>query len=415
MPDIVGKTQAEAESTIAAIGLVTSVKNAVSETVPVGNVISQTPAAGATVARGSTATLTISQGPAPVKVPNVVGKAQAQAESAITTAGLTVNATTSYSETVANGVVISQDPAANTSLARGTTVSIVVSMGRQPITVPNIIGRSQAEAQSAIEGAGLSFGGVTQQYYSDSVPSGAVISQEPAAGGSVQRGTSVSVVLSRGASQWVGYVDELPAGVSSATHEIQTKDQYRARTRETTTSSSSTMAGWTPDGQETNWGEYGDWSGWSTNDPGSTDSRQVESNYFAPQYATTHKYSRWVYYNGGWFASYTDNTGTANTNGHWENIELDNELSHLGNISGHDHYGEYVYGDQGQYLRKYWYNHTTGQKQTGGGYTEYRYRERSQSTVYKFYRYTEWSAWMDGTVSASDTQEKRVVYRYREK
>jgi beta-lactam-binding protein with PASTA domain len=427
MPDIVGKTQAEAESTIAAIGLVTSIKNAVSETVPVGNVISQTPAAGATVARGSTATLTISQGPAPVKVPNVVGKAQAQAESAITTAGLTSNATTSYSETVANGVVISQDPAANTSLARGTAVNIVVSMGREPISVPNIVGRSQAEAQSAITGAGLAFGGVTQTKYSDSVPNGVVISQEPAAGGSVQRGTSVSVVLSKGASQWSEWVESLPSGVTSATHEIENKNQARTRTKETTTSSSSSMEGWIADGQVTSWGNYGDWTGWSTSNPGgNTDSREVEQrsetvSYLVICYQTqdaNDPYNRWFrdfslngnYAGYGARASYGEH--------YYEWTVSRGEYDSLPRIGPGGWRNEFQSG----------YNKTTGSTGISGNEriwfkknenkeTQYHYRERTQIITYKFYRWTDWGAWQDGTGSTSGNTEaeNRSLSRYREK
>jgi hypothetical protein len=72
------------------------------------------------------------EGPQPVSVPNVVGQSQANAQSAITAAGLTVGTVTeAYSETVAAGVVISQNPAAGTEALPGTAVSLVVSKGKE--------------------------------------------------------------------------------------------------------------------------------------------------------------------------------------------------------------------------------------------------------------------------------------------
>ena len=76
-------------------------------------------------------------------MPNVVGLAQAAAQTAITGAGLTVGAvTTANSATVPAGQVISQTPASGSSAAPGSAVALVVSLGPAPIpvTVPNVVG-----------------------------------------------------------------------------------------------------------------------------------------------------------------------------------------------------------------------------------------------------------------------------------
>lgn len=82
-----------------------------------------------------------------------------------------------------------------------TIVMIILacSTGCQPsmINVPYVVGMTQSEAESAITGAGLALGTVTEQY-SYSVPVGQVISQDPAAGGSVTSGSSVDLVVSKG-------------------------------------------------------------------------------------------------------------------------------------------------------------------------------------------------------------------------
>jgi hypothetical protein len=102
-------------------------------TIPVGNVIRQTPVAGAQAFPGTAVNLVVSRGTQPSVMPDVLGKPQSEAESAITGAGLVVGGMTRvFSDAVAVGNVISQSPAAGTDLAPGMAVSIVVSLGPLP-------------------------------------------------------------------------------------------------------------------------------------------------------------------------------------------------------------------------------------------------------------------------------------------
>ena len=135
---------------------------------------------------------------AEVFVPDVVGQAQAAAEAAITGAGLTVGAvTTQSSDTVPSGSVISQSPVGGSKATPGDAVSLVVSTGPAPVTVPDVVGLTQGAAEAAITGAGLTVGSVSTQS-SDTVPSGAVISQTPIGGASALPGDAVSLVVSTG-------------------------------------------------------------------------------------------------------------------------------------------------------------------------------------------------------------------------
>src|SRR5438067_1945092 len=140
--------------------------------------------------------------PPTVPVPNVVGQTQAAATSAITSAGLTAGTVTQQSSTtVASGNVISESPAAGTSVASGSAVNLVVSSGAPApaqVAVPNVVGQTEAAATSAISAAALTVGAVTQQS-STTVASGNVISESPAAGTSVASGAAVSLVVSSGA------------------------------------------------------------------------------------------------------------------------------------------------------------------------------------------------------------------------
>src|SRR5207302_836993 len=117
--------------------------------------------------------------PPTVLVPNVVGQTQAAATSAISGAGLTVGTVTMQSSTtVASGNVISESPAAGTKVASGSAVRLVVSSGHAQVGVPNVVGQMQAAVTSAITGAGLTVGAVTQQS-SSTVAAGSVISESP--------------------------------------------------------------------------------------------------------------------------------------------------------------------------------------------------------------------------------------------
>jgi hypothetical protein len=79
-------------------------------------------------------------------------------------------------------------------------VSLVISSGPAPVAVPNVVGKLQAAATSAITGAGLALGTLTSQS-SSSVATGTVISESPAAGASVAAGSAVNLVISSGALQ----------------------------------------------------------------------------------------------------------------------------------------------------------------------------------------------------------------------
>jgi RHS repeat-associated protein len=133
-----------------------------------------------------------------VNVPNVINMTQAAAQAAIVGAKLTVGTITqANSATVPAGSVISQSPVAGTSVAEGSAVSLVVSIGPAMVAVPNVAGMTQAEATSTITSAKLAVGTITQAN-SATVPAGCVISQNPPAGNSVPEGSLVSLVISLG-------------------------------------------------------------------------------------------------------------------------------------------------------------------------------------------------------------------------
>ncbi|HXI31461.1 MAG TPA: PASTA domain-containing protein, partial [Vicinamibacterales bacterium] len=104
--------------------------------------------------------------------------------------------------------VISQTPAAGAQVASGSAVALVVSSGPAPVTVPNVVGLTQAAASTAITGAGLTVGTITTAS-SATVPAGSVISQTPVAGGQIAPGGAVSLVVSSGPAVGSPTVDQV--------------------------------------------------------------------------------------------------------------------------------------------------------------------------------------------------------------
>src|ERR1700680_950757 len=199
VPNVEGLTQAAATTAITAAKLtVGTVTQQTSNTVTTGKVISQDPASGNSVAQSSRVNLVISSGPQMVTVPNVEGLTQDAATAGITAAKLTVGTVAQQtSNTVATGKVISQDPASGGSVAQDSPVNLVISLGPQMVTVPNVEGLTQDAATTAITAAKLTVGTVTPQS-SNTVATGKVISQDPASGGSAAQGSPVNLIISSG-------------------------------------------------------------------------------------------------------------------------------------------------------------------------------------------------------------------------
>ena len=131
-------------------------------------------------------------------VPNVAGMSESDARSAIEGAGLKfVKGDDVASDTVESGKAVSSDPGAGASVLLGGEVTVHFSSGSAMVEVPDVTGMSQSEARSSIEGAGLVWGDVLTED-SASTSAGQVIRTDPGAGTSVERGETVSVVISSG-------------------------------------------------------------------------------------------------------------------------------------------------------------------------------------------------------------------------
>jgi eukaryotic-like serine/threonine-protein kinase len=130
-------------------------------------------------------------------VPSVQGRTQSEAVSAVRTAALDPRVTQAFSEKVAAGVVISTDPAAGTTVRRGTDVALVVSKGPERYAVPPVVGMTLAEATARIEDVNLEVGKVGKAF-DEKVPEGQVVSAKPGPGASLKKGATVSLTVSKG-------------------------------------------------------------------------------------------------------------------------------------------------------------------------------------------------------------------------
>lgn len=201
VPNVVALSEAAARDALHSaqfsLGTITRVP---SPSVPAGNIIAQTPAGAAVQPLGTPVALVVSLGPNGAVVPNVLALGQAAAASAIAAAGFVVGTITQAAPAPGPaGVVVGQAPDADEAAPLGSAVALLVSVGAGNVTVPDVVGMTQAAATTAITGAGLVLGTVTTQA-SASVPAGSVIAQSPLAGTSVPPGAAIALVVSLGPS-----------------------------------------------------------------------------------------------------------------------------------------------------------------------------------------------------------------------
>jgi serine/threonine-protein kinase len=132
-----------------------------------------------------------------VNVPALLGLGQAAAEKAITDAGLKVgDETQAPSTTVDQGKVVSSDPASGASVARGSTVKLVISAGPDTVTVPNVVGLSEDRARQTLKGAG--FMNVSSRPTDSLEDEGNVVAVDPAEGQQAAKNATITLQISTG-------------------------------------------------------------------------------------------------------------------------------------------------------------------------------------------------------------------------
>lgn len=199
IPDVVGMEQTEAQKTIEDAKLKYEKKSEeYNKDVPVGYIISQDPGymPNYNVKEGSTISVVVSLGQNLVKVPKVTGLTQDDATKQLEDLGLVVNVEETYSSKVEAGYVIEQSVKANEEIDAGETITIKVSKGIEKVTVPDLNGKTEAEAKKAITEAGLKLKTVatTEDTTKDD---GVVIKQSLEAGTEVEKNATITITINK--------------------------------------------------------------------------------------------------------------------------------------------------------------------------------------------------------------------------
>ncbi len=231
VPDVRRLSLTEASRTLRDRGLTSEVvAERQSNDLPANFVLDQDPPAGEEVKAGRTVSLVVSKGPELVTVPDVRGRHRQEAANLLENAGLGVDVSERYDETVAQGYVIEQQPGRGTRVAGGSRVYLVVSKGPPPppFPMPDLVGSSVEDARRTLDQARLRVGRVTSTL--SGFPAGLVAEQSPAAGLRVREGEAVDLVVSQGCAATATRTITVPADATDAvTMRVRVGDRYGER------------------------------------------------------------------------------------------------------------------------------------------------------------------------------------------
>ena len=191
VPLVNGEPVATAEQQILAQHLRFTVVNQASSGVKQGLVINSNPQQGNNVAANTLVTLYVSSGPGKVAVPDVEGKSQATAETALQNAGFNVVVQQDPTSTQTAGTVVNQNPVGSTMVDPGSKVTIFVSGAA---SVPNVVGLPQQSAQTSLQSAGFKVSAQTVAGPAGTAP-GSVWQENPAANTTAAPGTTVTILV----------------------------------------------------------------------------------------------------------------------------------------------------------------------------------------------------------------------------
>ena len=195
VPQLTGLDRAQAQQVLTEAHLGAVLQDGYDDTATVDRVLTARPAAGAKVERGSEVVVTVSLGrPTVPALPAGTARAAAEQQLGAATLRPTVGPG-AYDDAVPEGTLLALAPPSGTTVAVGSSVTLTLSQGPAPVTVPDVAGRSAAEATAALTSAGLT-AGTTTTAFSPTAAGGTVVSTAPAAGTASRRGTAVALVVS---------------------------------------------------------------------------------------------------------------------------------------------------------------------------------------------------------------------------
>ncbi|SMD25591.1 Stk1 family PASTA domain-containing Ser/Thr kinase, partial [Lentzea albidocapillata] len=198
VPDLKGKTALEAQAILDkdpnGFKLQQGESIEVDDAAKAGKVAQQNPEVGLKLKKGGTINIQLGRAPDKVNVPGVVNDDQADARQTLEGSGFKV-VVEPVDSAKPEGTVISQNPVANTKADKGSTVTLRVSKGNQ-IEMPDLVGLSQEQAEQKLRSLGwnASFN-VQKETVTDPSKRNQVLTQQPAKGTSITKGTAVTVTV----------------------------------------------------------------------------------------------------------------------------------------------------------------------------------------------------------------------------
>ena len=197
MPEVRNRSVEDVRNELKGLELESEVEYEESDDVEMGKVISADVEAGTEIEAGTTVKLVASAGAQGVEVPSVTGGSYEDAKLKLAAEGFTVTREEAFSNEVDEGLIISQVPAAQTKVAKGSNVTVIVSQGKEKIRVPDLIGRLEAEGRAEAQEAGLEIGNVIYES-SNEVGGGEIFYQSYSKGSYVEPGTALDIKVSSG-------------------------------------------------------------------------------------------------------------------------------------------------------------------------------------------------------------------------
>jgi len=283
VPDVTGLSVEEATNTLTEAGLKTVIDMVPQneDDVPLyeaGTVISQDPEAGTMAPNGSTVVLQVAGAPEedpnalgdPTQVPDIVGMTTAAAELEIQNAGFRVGTTSHENSDEPIDTVVSQLPKAGDMAPANSKINMSVSLGasEEAIRVPNLMGMTEQQAQTALQNAGLRFARGSNVDAKNMSEINTAVAQRPAANSTAKNGdivtvdfgTGLTVTFINGTNNSTIRVDTVFKGANVATSQYPSPPQ---------------VTGWT----------FANWSPPSLNNVQRNET--VTANYTAQQFTVT--------------------------------------------------------------------------------------------------------------------------------
>ena len=198
VPSVVGASIEEASAALTPLGLRSEViENRFDEEIPAGKILESNPSGGDKIDAGGSVKLVISKGQERYVIPVLTGLTPEAAVKLLTNQPLkSAGIIEEFNSTIPKGLVISTNPSNGQKVKRDTPVTILVSKGIEEIALTTYVGQSADQAQNELTEAG--FNVESSFAYSETIAAGAVVSQTPSGVVSAPKGSTITLVVSRG-------------------------------------------------------------------------------------------------------------------------------------------------------------------------------------------------------------------------